>query len=101
MSRTNLTSGSFAAGVRTDSTTAVPGKIAKHCARRTAHHPTWSDTNGESRGNGTLRRETHEVVLEISDHRGHEGINITVSVMSSQTQQLRKYKIPLHACSFS
>ena len=54
MSRTNLTSGSFAAGVRTDSTTAVPGKIAKHCARRTAHHPTWSDTNGESRGNGTL-----------------------------------------------
>lgn len=54
MSRTNPTSGSFTAVVRTDSTTAVPGKIAKHCARRTAHHLMWSDTNGESRGKGTL-----------------------------------------------
>lgn len=52
-------------------------------------------------GWGTLRGDTHEVVLEISDHRHHEGINISVSVKSSQTQQLRKYKIPLQAYSFS
>ena len=50
VSGTNLTSGSFAAVVRTDSTTAAPGKVAKHCARRTAHRLTCSDTNGEGRG---------------------------------------------------